>query len=247
MTAYDAWRSNASCELRARISWLSYPQRTFADAITRRLKHLSNVREAKIVDIPCGYGEVALSLCRNLQCRVTAVDIAAKRIEWARAMSPEEDIQFVVDDLYDYLPKQHSLDVVLLINSLFCLPDPARAIKLLTDALKPGGLAFVVIPNTDSANFKAFSKENPTYNFFAFNSAEACALFASNDLAVNAITGLGRSVRYGRPILRRMRSLSHIYLHWENYIKTAFSIGEFGYFLFELQKPEVRPGVAREH
>ena len=223
--------------LQHRIRSYRYPQTVFAWAIVSRIGRDDRKYMGRIVDLPCGEGEVARELSRSLKCHVIGIDISAECIRraWQNTV---EDVRFETADLYDYLVREQGIDVLCIVNSLFCLTDARRAIDLCLTAIRPGGSVFVVIPNIHSPNYRAFHRQNPCVNKWAVSAPEARAFFEAVGFRVVSFKGVARARWYGRSGLRWLRSSWHLYLLAENYCKTLLSLGTPSYFVIELAKQQ---------
>lgn len=227
----------ALVRLRIFLNRRRYPQIVFARAIRKRLGQSSDLRGGLLIDIPCGAGEVAFEISRSWSGRVLGIDLSAEAVRQAQSWPTDRKTFFQVGDLYKALADVRNVDVICIVNSLFCLPDANAALKLAFSALRTGGIAFVVIPDVTSENFLRFQKEWPNLNRLAWSPADAAEVFSSVGFQVKAVETLARSIWYRRPGLRWMRSLRHVYLLMENLCLGMFDGGKGGYLLFELQKP----------
>jgi SAM-dependent methyltransferase len=95
-----------------------------------------------ILDIGCGYGY----LLRRFQGRYRLVGIDLSPHAAARATLGVPDAVVIAADVQRPLPFDRPFDVVLAINVIEHLPDPAGAVARLRDALVPGGLCVIHLP-----------------------------------------------------------------------------------------------------
>jgi len=97
---------------------------------------------ARLLDVGCGGGLIANPLAAA-GFRVKGVDRSAPSLESARAhASPGADVEYAVADALKLDEPDGAYDVVLLMDLLEHLDEPARAVAEAARVLKPGGLLF---------------------------------------------------------------------------------------------------------
>jgi 2-polyprenyl-3-methyl-5-hydroxy-6-metoxy-1,4-benzoquinol methylase len=106
------------------------------------------VQQVDVLDVGCGYGHTALELARH--CRsVEGIDPTLPLIEHAQELARSQGVPNLsfralgVEGLTD----AGRFDLVVLDNVLEHLPDQALALSRIADALRPGGVVFMVVPN----------------------------------------------------------------------------------------------------
>jgi SAM-dependent methyltransferase len=117
------------------------PQQTLAEAeFIRQQLHLPP--QAKVLDVPCGHGRLALTLAAR-GYRVTGVDLAVEGLEMARQAAKEQNlaVQWEHRDMRD-LPWEQAFDGAFCFGNSFAYMEDAANAAFLTAvcrALKPGG------------------------------------------------------------------------------------------------------------
>ena len=125
------------------------PQQTSIDRLRDRLiarayhKHSSvALSQSDVLDVGCGYGWLldAFEGARSL----TGVDIEHHAIEEASKRKPERF--FKQGNVQAPIPFAHKFDLILAINLIEHLTDPAAGIRSISTAIKPGGIVIVHLP-----------------------------------------------------------------------------------------------------
>lgn len=97
--------------------------------------------ESKVLEIGCGTGTTALHHAPFVG-EILATDLSANMIEIARKKASEagiENVRFEQSTVEGFEGESGSFDVILALNIIHLLDDPATAIKNMYDLLKPGG------------------------------------------------------------------------------------------------------------
>lgn len=102
--------------------------------------------EARVLDIGCGYGWL-LDAFGGVRERAGS-DISAHAIAMARARHPERDYR--VADVQQPLPFTGPFHVVLAVNVLEHLADPAAAVAAIAAVCGPGSAIVVHLPTIDN-------------------------------------------------------------------------------------------------
>ncbi len=98
--------------------------------------------DSQVFEFGCGTGTTALHHAPFVG-NIIATDISPNMIEIARNKAADADIgniQFQCSTLEDFEAADSSFDVVMAHNILHLLEDPERAIKIVYQLLKPGGV-----------------------------------------------------------------------------------------------------------
>lgn len=111
---------------------------------TETLIRLCRVRRGEyVLDVGCGTGRTASLLARDYGCRVAAVDVSPRMVEWARERMREDGVEgkveLVVADA-EKLPFKNSVfDAVLCESVLAFVPGKMKALGKFARVLKKGG------------------------------------------------------------------------------------------------------------
>ena len=100
---------------------------------------------SRLLDIGCGYGH----LLRRFEdrYRLAGIDLSPHAASIASARIPSARI--VTADLQLPFPLKESFDVILAVNVIEHLDDPASAIGAIRQALIPGGLCVIHLPTVN--------------------------------------------------------------------------------------------------
>jgi len=133
--------------------------------IARRL--LRRVRGRRMLEVGCGYGFVLARLEEEYE--TYGVDVSAHAVEQCRHRAPLSRCS--VADIEQGLPEhiaRGTFDLVLARYVLEHLREPQRVMRELATLLRPGGLFFYSVPNTESlgARWKGadwYALKDPTH------------------------------------------------------------------------------------
>ena len=139
------------------------------------------LEDSSVVDIGCGYGWLLDYF--DTAKRVCGSDISEHAIEVARKRSPSRE--FKVADIQAGVAFDNKFDLVLAINVIEHLPNPAAGIKAICDALKPGGITLVHLPTINNAfnkwEYKYLYDSDPTH-IYRPKGSEIRKMFEDNGL-----------------------------------------------------------------
>ncbi|MFV0298181.1 MAG: bifunctional 2-polyprenyl-6-hydroxyphenol methylase/3-demethylubiquinol 3-O-methyltransferase UbiG [Hyphomicrobiaceae bacterium] len=133
--------------------------RYLRDAITthfdRSIKGIRPLQGLTVLDIGCGGGLVSEPLAR-LGARMTSIDPAQDNIEAAKSHARSQDLQIDYRAVTAEVLAEEtaSFDVVLCLEVVEHVPDPAAFIKLAAGLVHPGGL---LIASTLNRTMKAWA------------------------------------------------------------------------------------------
>lgn len=106
----------------------------------------------RVLDAGCGDGLLSLVMARRHRTwSLTGVDLREDLLEGARWRAVARGLpnaRFVPGNLEQPLPQQ-DCDAVLAVECLSEIPDDARALRMMAEALRPGGLLVVQVPERD--------------------------------------------------------------------------------------------------
>jgi 2-polyprenyl-3-methyl-5-hydroxy-6-metoxy-1,4-benzoquinol methylase len=113
-------------------------------SVVDRVQSLGLERSAKILDAPCGDGEVSIKLAK-LGFEASAVDMVDELLPDARAALGS---RFRVADLTHQLPwPDASFDLILCVEGIEHVEDAFALLREMHRLLKPGGILIVTTPN----------------------------------------------------------------------------------------------------
>lgn len=101
-----------------------------------------------VLDYGCAKGTKTLALAGHIK-RIYGIDVSSKMIAGARRKADEGKYENVVFDqgtIFDERFQRESFDGILAYNILHLLEDPPRAVRRITELLKPGGLLISSTP-----------------------------------------------------------------------------------------------------
>ncbi len=113
----------------------------YADILHLILKHAPGRR---VLDVGCGSGELLLHLEEG-GCEVQGTEPSTQAADAARARGLE--VHSVPLEEYAARRGADSLDAVTLVNVLEHVPEPARLLGRVREALSPGGIVCIRVPN----------------------------------------------------------------------------------------------------
>jgi SAM-dependent methyltransferase len=136
----------------------------------------THVQPGRVLDIACGtgYGSYMVATTNNAASEITAVDISADAIAYARQRYAHEKITFVEQDAFAF-SSVTLFNTIISLETIEHLPEPQRFAKKLFDLLLPGGVLIISAPVTPSTDANPFH-----VNDFSFSSFRK--LFANNML-----------------------------------------------------------------
>jgi SAM-dependent methyltransferase len=118
-------------------------------AVVRRRGGDSRLR---VLDAGCGDGLLALAIAkRHPAWSLTGLDLRENLLEGARERAIARglpNVRFVPGDLEEPLPES-GFDVVLAVECLEEIPGDRQALRMMSDALVPGGLLVAHVPERD--------------------------------------------------------------------------------------------------
>ena len=104
--------------------------------------------ELRVLDIGSGYGHTAIELARHCR-RVVGIEPSATLWQAAQSLNAASgltNVQFRRTGIYDFSEKS-AYDLVVLDNVLEHLPDQPVALRIVSECLTPGGVAYILVPN----------------------------------------------------------------------------------------------------
>lgn len=124
----------------------AYYRRQYLHWILPELEKSSAGRSARIVDLACGHGRLAIPLAEWARTgQVTGVDFnppAVKAAQKYAGAAGLNNVTFIESDLVEFARNlaPASLDAAVCVEALYNVPEYKEALKAVLKALKPGGL-----------------------------------------------------------------------------------------------------------
>lgn len=127
-------------------------------------KHVG--KNAKILDVGCGYGRTLSQLGENGYKNLCGIDFSEKMIERGKKLNPKLDLSVMAGKNIPFDEK--SFDCVILFAVLTCIIDNAEQEYLLSEikrVLKPGGILYIndFLLNEDRRNLDRYDKFKEKY------------------------------------------------------------------------------------
>lgn len=118
----------------------------------------------KVVDLPCGVGYLEDYLIEKGFNSLVAVDLSGEQIEVAksvlsqRKVSYQGKVEFIIDDIFDFLSKGEKYQAIFLIDIIehFGKEDVFKLIRYAVNSLEADGLLFIRTPNAEYPMFGRF-------------------------------------------------------------------------------------------
>ncbi|EPY2273637.1 class I SAM-dependent methyltransferase [Clostridium sporogenes] len=129
-------------------------------------------KDARILDVGCGYGRTLEQLYQNGYKNLIGIDFSEKMIQRGKKQYPYLDLRVKLQDSIEL--KSESCDAVILFAVLTCIINNQEQLKLLKDierVLKPGGILYIndFLLNTDERNvsrYNIFLEKHQKYGVF---------------------------------------------------------------------------------
>jgi SAM-dependent methyltransferase len=108
---------------------------TAADARVPLVQAVREARPSTVLEVGCGWGELAEWIARETGARVVAVDLSPRMVDLAR----ERDVDARVADVQALPFDDDSFEVVVAAWMLYHVPDLHRGLAEIARVLRPGG------------------------------------------------------------------------------------------------------------
>lgn len=119
--------------------------------------------DSALLDIGCGYGYLLRRF--DGRYRLAGIDVSAHAAGVARVALPGAVV--VTADVQRTLPFRAPFDVILAVNVVEHLPDPAAGARSINDALVPGGVCVIHLPTINGPVSRAIYRfayaKDPTH------------------------------------------------------------------------------------
>jgi SAM-dependent methyltransferase len=116
---------------------------TVVDARTAIVRAVADARPATVLEVGCGWGELACWMADEVGADVVAIDLSPHMVELARSHGVAAQVADVQSLPFD----DGSFDVVVAAWMLYHVPDRERAASEVARVLRPGG-TFVAATNS---------------------------------------------------------------------------------------------------
>jgi SAM-dependent methyltransferase len=120
-----------------------------ADARDVVLEVLRSSHPSRLLEVGCGWGELAARIVSELGCAVVAIDQSPRMVE----LAVQRGVDARVGDVQELEFWEDEFDAVVAAWMLYHVPDLDRALSECTRVLRPGGI-FVAVTNA-AADFAA--------------------------------------------------------------------------------------------
>ncbi|HEY8028692.1 MAG TPA: class I SAM-dependent methyltransferase [Gaiellaceae bacterium] len=108
---------------------------TVVDARVAIVSAVAAARPSRVLEVGCGWGELAQRIADAVGVEVTATDLSPHMVELARAAG----IAATVEDVQSLSFPDETFDVVVAAWMLYHVPDRDRAVSEIVRVLRPGG------------------------------------------------------------------------------------------------------------
>ncbi len=149
---------------------------------------LPSAKDAKILDIGCGFGSLIKLLKDKGYTHLKGIDLSESQVKIAHDFGLQE---VEVNDIHAFLKdKESQFDVITGIDIIehFSKDELIELLEIIKHALKPGGIAIFRTPNNDAPYATVFSRGDFTHENY-MNASSVTQLMLSmgfKDIEVNA-------------------------------------------------------------
>lgn len=121
---------------------------TYGEHLARYKAALSVVKGKTVLDIACGTGYGSQLLATEAK-HVIGMDVSKDAVAYAKKHYATKNVDYRVGDALKIPLEDHSVDVVISLETIEHLPTPEVFVKEVKRILKPGGVFVVSTPNDD--------------------------------------------------------------------------------------------------
>jgi cyclopropane-fatty-acyl-phospholipid synthase len=124
-----------------------------------------------VLEIGCGWGGFALIAAREFGCRVTAITLSARQLEWTRRLIEQHRLADRVDvRLEDYRDIEGRFDKIASIEMFEAVGEAYWPVyfRTLRERLKPGGLAALQVITIEEARFPVYRRRTDFIQRYIF-------------------------------------------------------------------------------
>ncbi len=109
------------------------------------VEELRRIGPGRVLEVGCGWGELAERIVAEIGCEVTALDTSARMVE----LATERGVDAVVGDVQELPFADGSFDAAVAAWMLYHVPDLDRGLAELARVLRPGGTLVAVTNGTN--------------------------------------------------------------------------------------------------
>ncbi|MBA2461496.1 MAG: class I SAM-dependent methyltransferase [Actinobacteria bacterium] len=106
------------------------------------VSELRRIAPQRVLEVGCGWGELAERIEREIGCGIVALDLSPRMVELAR----ERGVDAQVGDVQELPFEEGEFDAVVAAWMLYHVPDLERGLAEIARVVRPGG-AFVAVTN----------------------------------------------------------------------------------------------------
>ena len=145
-----------------------------------------------VLDYGCATGSIALEIA-SMANAVHGIDISSNMVEIAKSKADERNIKnvgFARAAIFDESLGQESFDVILSLNILHLVENPAQVLDRVNQLLKPGGIFISSTPCLGEKTFLSVLMNIPIFLLSRVGVIPSIAFFSASSLTA-AITNAG--------------------------------------------------------
>ncbi len=147
-------------------------------------------RNPKVLEIGCGNGFFLQALWKKGIRNVAGVEPSPKMVQEA----PKQIKKSIIQDIFKPRQfKKDTFDFVACFHTLDHMLDPNDAISEIHRILKPGGVALIVVHDTDGLSVKFFGEKSPIFDIehiYLFNKKTLSRIFEKHGFETKDISGV---------------------------------------------------------
>lgn len=155
---------------------IDFQEFVYQKEIIPLLKHLP--KNAKILDVGCGYGALINTLLKQQYTQVTGIDISPEQIQIAKnQLKLAKYVQ--VSEAHNFLEQQkQQFDVIIALDLIehFNKTELVQFLQLITQSLTPNGMLICRTPNADALYASPYAAGDYTHETI-LNASSAIQVF----------------------------------------------------------------------
>lgn len=165
-------------------------------------------KDARILDVGCGYGRTINELHQNGYKNLTGIDFSEKMIERAKQLFPFGNFDVMTEGNIPFT--DNSFDCVLLFAVLTCIIDDDKQKELIFEinrVLKPGGVVYIndFLLNTDKRNISRYEAVKDKYGKYGvFELPEGAVLRHHDEKYIKQLVSVFDEINFGKEVYNTM-------------------------------------------